>query len=211
MFDRNLMKRTDDRPLQETPDVLYGVGVDVATGVLADGMVDCLVTGVLVSDAPVGSPVVGVDGFGFIMDGFFGESMESLATPVCNNFEDDFTVPLNGSHDDGLVALIPMTFTPDLTVNKSLVNLNDALQFDGRRFFDSGTDTVTEIPSSSVSHAKGTFHLLSGDALLGFHHHIGRKEPFGQRQVAVMEDGASGHREPEMAVATIQLITGTDS
>ena len=30
VFDLNLMKRTDDRPLKETPDVLYGVGVDIS-------------------------------------------------------------------------------------------------------------------------------------------------------------------------------------
>ena len=40
MFDRDLMKRANDRPLQKAPNVLYGVGIDVATGVLADGVVD---------------------------------------------------------------------------------------------------------------------------------------------------------------------------
>lgn len=211
MFDRNLMKRTDNRPLQETPDVLYGVGVDVPTGVFADVVVDRLVERIFVSDALVGPPIVGVDGFGFIGNGFFSEGVESLAAPVWNNLEDDFTVPLNGSHDDGLVALISTAFAPDLTADESLVDFDDALKFDGGRFFDSGSDSVAEIPGRPVGHTEGTLHLFSGDTLLGFHHHVGREEPLRERKVAIVEDGASGHREPEVAVATIELVPGADS
>ena len=211
MFDRDLMKRSNDRPLQKTPDVLYGVGVHVPTGILADGMVDRLMDGIFVTDAPVGSPVVSLDGFGIVGDDFISESVEGLTSPVWNNLEDDFTVSLNGSNNDSLVALVPMPFSTDLTANKGLVDFNDALEFDGRRFFDSGSNPVAKIPSRPVGHAKGTLHLFSGDTLLGFHHHVGREKPLGERKMAVMEDGASGHREPEVAVATIELITSADS
>ena len=69
MFDRNLMKRTDDRPLQETPYALDGVSVNVTTDILFDGVVDRLMAGIFVSDAPVRTPVVGVDSFGFVANG----------------------------------------------------------------------------------------------------------------------------------------------
>ena len=205
------MKRTDNRPLQETPDILYGVGVDVPTGVLTDGVVDCLVDGIFVADAPVWSPVVCVDGFGIIVNGFISETVESLAAPVWNHLEDDFAVPLHGSHDDGFVALVPMPFAPDLAAHKGFVDFNDALEFDGRGFFDSGSDAMTEIPGRPIGHTERTLHLFSGDTFLGFHHHVGREEPLGQGKVAVMEDGASGHRESEVAVATIELVASADS
>ena len=205
------MKRADDRPFQETPDVLYGVGVDVPTRILTDGVIDRLVDGIFVSDAPIGSPVVGMDGFGFVGNGFISESMECLAAPVWNDLEDDFAVTLDGSHHDGLIAFIPVPFAPDLAADESFIDLDDALEFDGRGFLDGGSDAVAEIPGRSIGHAKGPFHLFGRDTFFGFHHHVGRKEPLREWKMAVMEDGASGHREPEVAVATIELVTGADS
>ena len=77
MLDRNLMKRTDDRSLQETPDVLYGVGIDGATGVLANRVVDSLMAGIFVADARVRLPVVCVDGLSSSVSPMKNSSPES--------------------------------------------------------------------------------------------------------------------------------------
>ena len=206
MFDRDLMERADDRSLQETPDVLHGVSVDVATGILSDGMVDCLMDGIFVSDAPVGSPVVGVDGFGIIMDGFIGESVEGLAAPVWDNFEDDFAVALYGSHNDSLVALAPVAFAPDLATDKGLVDFNDALEFDGRSVGDSGPDTMAKIPSRLVRDIERPLQLAGRDSFLGFNHQVDGHEPFVEGQVGVMKHGSSGHGEVVFAILTDELM-----
>ncbi|MCH8286067.1 heavy metal translocating P-type ATPase, partial [candidate division KSB1 bacterium] len=97
------------------------------------------VAGIFVSDAPIGSPVVGVDGFGFVGHGFLSEGMESLAAPVWNYFEDNLSVSLNGSHDDSFVALVPTPFTSNFAADERFVDFNDTLEFDGRSILDSGS------------------------------------------------------------------------
>ena len=211
MFDRDLMKRANDRPLQKAPNVLYGVGIDVATGVLADGVVDRLMEGIFVPDTPVRPPVVSVDGFGIVRHGFIGERMESLAAPVWNYLENDFAVSFDGSNDDGLVAFIPTALASDFATNERLVDFNDALEFNGRGIFNSGSDPVAEIPSRAVSNPEGPLHLFGRHAFLGFHHQVSGQEPFGQGQVAVMENGSGSDGEPAISVSAVQLIAGADS
>ena len=104
-----------------------------------------------------------------------------------------------------------MAFASNYAADESFVDFNNSLEFDGRGFFNCSPDAVAEIPSCSVGNAEGPLHLFSRDTFLGFHHHAGREEPFGERQMTVVEDGSSGHGEPEVAVATIQLVPGADS
>ena len=59
MLDRNFVVGTDDRPFQEGPYVLNRVCVNVATNILFGAVIDRLVSGIFVSDAIVGCPVVG--------------------------------------------------------------------------------------------------------------------------------------------------------
>ncbi|KKN75644.1 hypothetical protein LCGC14_0378820 [marine sediment metagenome] len=206
MFDRDLMKRTDDRPLQETPYTLDGVRVNIATDIFFDGVVDRLMPGIFVSNSPVRSPVVGVDSFGFVGNGFLSESVESLASPVWNHLEDNLAFPLDGSNNDGFVALVAMTFAPNFATNKSLVNLYDALEFDGRSVLDSGPDSVGEIPSGLVGNTERPRQLIRGYTLFGFNHQVSGHEPFVKGQVSVMEDCPGSNREVVFAIFTDELV-----
>ena len=59
------MVATDDRPLQQAPYGLYGVGADVAfRHVFLVAVLDRLVLGVLIRDATASRPLVGMDGLG---------------------------------------------------------------------------------------------------------------------------------------------------
>ena len=61
MLSGHLVERTDDGTLEQRPDAFDGVGVNVADGPFLDGVVDRLVTSVVVCDAQVGGQFVGVD------------------------------------------------------------------------------------------------------------------------------------------------------
>lgn len=58
------MIRAYDRAFKQTPDVLNGVGMDIAInpflGTMADSFVPCIVVG----NSPVSRPIIGVNGFG---------------------------------------------------------------------------------------------------------------------------------------------------
>ena len=64
MLSRHLVVGTDERAVEEAPYVLYGVCMDSTSYPFLSAMIDCLMAGVIVPDAPVGGPVIGIDGFG---------------------------------------------------------------------------------------------------------------------------------------------------
>mgnify|MGYP001574648071 CR=1 FL=1 len=51
MFDRDMVKRADDRSLQETPYALHGLGMGVATYPFLGLVVDRLMDGIVVTNA----------------------------------------------------------------------------------------------------------------------------------------------------------------
>ena len=64
MLDADLMVGADDRPLKQAPDVLNGIGVDIAIDPLFGAVVDSLVACIVVGNSLVGGPIVGIDCFG---------------------------------------------------------------------------------------------------------------------------------------------------
>ena len=65
MINRDLMVGPDDGALQETPNVLDGVGMNLASDIFADAVVDRLMASIMVGDAPIRPPIVGVDRLSF--------------------------------------------------------------------------------------------------------------------------------------------------
>ena len=62
----DFVEAPDDTSLEQAPDTLYSVGVDIAYDPFVDAVVDRLVPGVIVGDADVGLELVGVDRLGFV-------------------------------------------------------------------------------------------------------------------------------------------------
>ena len=58
MLRADLMEAADDAPLEQAPDTFDGVGVDIAHDPFVDAVVDCLMPGVVVSDADLSVFVV---------------------------------------------------------------------------------------------------------------------------------------------------------
>jgi hypothetical protein len=195
MFDRNLVIGTNDGPLQETPNVLYGVGVNIATDILFDGVVDRLVPCVFVSNAPVRSPVVSIVSLGVIGGCFGNKLVKGLTGPIWGQLENDLPFPLYGSNDYGLVAGEPTPLSVSLTADIGFIEFDDAPELDGRRFVHSGSDTVAEIPSGFVGHVDGTLDLVGGNRLFGLNHQICCQKPLSKGQMGVLEDRPRSDRE----------------
>ena len=65
-------------------------------------------------------------------------------------------------------------------------------------------DPVSHIPGSLVGHADVACKLAGRSALLGIAHQRDRCEPFGQRQVRIMEQGAGCRTELVLAESALK-------
>jgi hypothetical protein len=70
---------------------------------------------------------------------------------------------------------------------------------------------MAEVPSRFIRNTQDPFDLIRRHAFLGFDHHVHHRKPFMEGQVGVMEDRASGDREPIPAGVTIELTAGINS
>ena len=68
MLNTEFVVRPHDRPLEEAPDALCGVGVNVGMDPFFLTVVDGAVLGVVVADSQIRLPLIGVDLLGFVMD-----------------------------------------------------------------------------------------------------------------------------------------------
>jgi len=90
MLDTDMVKSTDNRPLQEAPDSFNGVGVDNPPDIFIGPVVDHLMPDVMVSNSGVGRPFIGEDGFCFRDNVLEGNFMQGLPGPVSSDLEYDF-------------------------------------------------------------------------------------------------------------------------
>lgn len=191
----NLMVATDDGPLEKRPDVLYGVRMHIAPGVLALTMVDPLMLRILVSDPTVGGPLVGVDGLGVAASVRPNEAVQRLPIRTSDNLQADVPAPLHGTHYDGLVAPVASALAVHLAAHERLVHFHYALQELGVNLVESGAYAMAQIPRGLVRYADGALELVGADALFGLYNEVDGKKPLPQRKVRVVKDGASGNGE----------------
>jgi transposase-like protein len=181
------------------PDAFNGVGMNVSPDKFILRMVDGLMSGVMVSNASVGRPFVGKDGYRFWSDVLQGDFMESLTGAVRRNLKDYFTVPLYHTYHQGLVAFVASPLPFSLTANKGLVHSDDARE--QHSFFPvcilayGGSDTMAEIPSGFVRHIQLPLQLVSGDSLFGLNNGVDSQEPLPEGKVSILKHGSGSDRE----------------
>src|SRR5215208_85946 len=115
------MVATDDGPLQQAPDVLKRVRVNVAPNVFSFAVLDCFVFGVLVCYPLVGFPFIGVDGLnipGYVLT---DEPVQGLAVSSPHYLQDDVPATLQGSHDNRFVPRIAASLAFDLAAYEGLI------------------------------------------------------------------------------------------
>jgi hypothetical protein len=206
MLDADLMVGADHGPLEQAPDVLDGVRVNVAPDPFFGGMIDGDMLCVGVPDALVADPAVRVDRCRSVIYDLVQEAMECSTIPAAYEAEPDLAASLNGSDDDRLVAAAvrPAAASGALAAVPSLIGLDDPGELHpvvGHR----GADAMAEIPGGLIGDAQHPLQLVCANALLGLAHDVDGKEPLPQRQLRVVEDGADADAELVAAAVTIEL------
>src|SRR5215211_2595518 len=189
------MVTTYDGPLQEAPDVLHRVDVDLVSRVFTFGVIDRFVFCILVCYAPVGFPFVGIDSLHIPGDVCTNEAVQGLAVSAPYYLKADVPIALQRTHNDGLVALVSASLAFDLAAHERLVGFNNPLQELRVYLVKSGADTMAEIPRGLVAHMKGTLELICTYPLLGLYNEVDGQKPLPQRKVRIVEDCASGDGE----------------
>src|SRR6266536_3543000 len=104
MLDRKLMIGTDDGALEQAPNVLDGIRMNVSANVFADHVIDGFVSGVLVTDTSIAEPTVCVDRLGIIVNVAIDEAVQFLPAPVACDLESNRPATLRGSHNERVEA-----------------------------------------------------------------------------------------------------------
>src|SRR5215203_4792560 len=187
------MVATNDGPLQQAPDVLKRVRVNVAPNVFPLAVLDRFVLGVLIRDARVGFPFVGVDSLDIPRDVLTYEAVQGFPISSPDHLKAYVPATLKSTNHYGLVALVTASLAFDLAADEGLIGLNDALQELGVNFIKRNADSVTQIPRGLVGHVKSALELVRANTLLGLYNKVDGQKPLPKRKVGIVEDSASGN------------------
>ena len=89
MFSGDLMIRTDNRSLEERPNALNRVGVNIATYPFLNRMVDSVMLSICISHALISRKLVGVNVLGLIGKAFFYESVQCCSIGMADDSQPD--------------------------------------------------------------------------------------------------------------------------
>src|ERR1022692_3983243 len=107
MLGADLMIGTNDRPLKQRPDALYGVRVNIAAYPFFGAMVDRFVRRIRVRDAAIAGMIVGHEPLGGWFRGFRDELFQQLSAGFFTTVLDadsDISAPLDRAKNHGLVV-----------------------------------------------------------------------------------------------------------
>jgi hypothetical protein len=204
-----------DGPLQEAPEVLNAVGVNLAPDILFSVVND------LVDEVPVKSSItamcVGVDSrarFNVAADcRREGLSLGirhylSLHSAMVIN-----SVPIEESHYYGFAhstptvnQSFPLAFVhvPGLATNESFVNLN-LTRHEGIAALHCQPDTMEHEPSGLLGDSDCPVNLIGANAVLGISNHPDGSEPLVKSNGAIFDDGSHLDRELPFGVLLLAL------
>ena len=106
MLHADLVEGSYDATLEQGPDTLNTVGVNVSDSPLLNGVVDRLMSGVVVLNPQVRSKLVGVDGFSLVTDSPVDEAVESGPLGIRYSLQPYAAVTLDSTGNPSLVAFI---------------------------------------------------------------------------------------------------------
>src|SRR5437868_1860412 len=115
MFDTHLMIRPDDRPLEQAPNALDAVSVNVANNPFLLRVINPLVLRVGILDSPIRWHLVCVDRLcvwcGVIVNKLVKHGLGS----VRDNLQANLALPLDGSDSDSLISLVAASHSAHLS------------------------------------------------------------------------------------------------
>ena len=140
-------------------------------------------------------PIVGVDGISLRVGVLSDKIVKGLAVKTVDDLEACLAATLDDPNDNTLIASVTVADAFPFTTHQGFVNLDLTTQLGRIELSHCGSDAVTEIPRSFIRDPDGALDLIGRDTLFGLQHQIDGDEPLGKRKMAVVEDGASRHRE----------------
>lgn len=195
MLDAHVVVGADHGALEQAPDALHGVRVNVAAYPFLYGVIDDLVPRVLVTDALVADPLIGVDGFGVVSNNVLKERVERVAVVALPDPEPDSTIAGDSAEDHVLADLVSAADSPALAAVPGLVSLNDPGQLVAL-VLHRAPDAVAEVPRRFVAaDLEHPLDLVGADALLGLDHQVDGGEPLPQGELGVLKDRPGQDRE----------------
>ena len=209
----NSVPSSNDAALKQRESGFNGVRMNVSDYVASLAVVDGLVifpSGLPHSDN-VRNVVIGEDNFYILADILADVLGQSSRFCILRVEEAEIAVTLpNANHDFLVVVFCDVALAANLAANVSGIHFHFPVQ---HRFVGLGhcvPDSVAEIPCGFVSaDSESALNLASGHALLRFTEQERCGEPLHQRQVRIVEHGASGDGELIVAsLAVEELLVG---
>ena len=209
----HLVEGTNNGPLEQAPDPLDTVGVDLADNPLLGGMAHSPVYGVVIFNPHVGLQFIGVNSLSLILDGSMNEIVEGPPPDIRDALDPDLSaVPLDGSGNPGLSFLASRPDIAPLSTHQGFVHFHDTKQSGSNKGIVAHgfTDAVAQIPGCLVGDSQGPMKLIGAHAFLGFAHEVDGRKPFTQGQVGVVHDGVRGDGEMVAASLAVPLPAPLD-
>lgn len=214
---RNPMPRSDDATLQKREGRLNRIRVEVAIYILFRTVIHdmMLLRGHrgFSHRGRVGHEIIGHDYVNVSRDVVADVLRQRSALGIFSMKESKFSPALADSDYNFLRLLaVVHTLADFLSTHIGLVNLACAFQFWFVQLLHGMTDAMAEIPCRPVVDLEHPMQLVSTHTLLRLADQVGCKEPFGERQMCIVKDRASGHGELIAArlVITVVLIALQD-
>lgn len=202
-----------DRPLQEAPEVFESVSVDVPLSV-GLGVVDDLVN-VVALQATVRRKIIG-EHFRAGFDVFADSGLKLMPATGAYYAGPDFgpigAVPFQEAQDGDLAHSTgaldgPLTFRPvhvaGLAADEGFIDFDLTVDLVERLGLHGEPDTVEHEPRGFLSDANRTAQFVARNTVSAIHQHPHRREPLGQTDRRVLEDGP--HLDRELLLATTAL------
>ena len=211
VLDAHLVKRANNRTLEQRPHALDPVGVHVTDYPFLIGMayrlVASVVASVVVSDSEVRLQLVCVDRLSLILHRASDEVMQRAPLDVRDALDTNLPAALDGTGHPSLVAFIGHALALGSATDQRFIHFDDPEQ---RRPFKRivahrFADTVAEIPSGLVGDPEGAVELIGRHALAGLAHQVDRCEPLSQRQVRIVHNRSRRRAELVAAAQAVKL------
>lgn len=209
MLGAQFVPATTQTTLEQRESILDRVGVDISAHVIADSMLH----GFMLEthspcDARIHISFIGEQYFDILPEILAQEFLNRLGRDVLGVEQPKLAIALT---DADYWTLFGAASTPIQSTTRAadvgFIHFDFPVEHWSLGLDHCSTDAVAQVPSRFVaSDSERALNLASGYALLGLAEKHGSHEPFGEREMAIIEDRASGDSELVIAIFAVEQL-----